>query len=111
MIVASLRKKHEAQEFEEFRAFEEEMRTAQARYQNMKNDVQNHQNKEVARMQTMIKNGGTMLNSSMGSSMFQSKQVRGSPASKRKRANKLEQPGADEHHEEAPEVGQVEQEE
>ena len=93
VVIASMRKKFEAQEFEEYRSFEEEMRTAQARYQNMKNDVQNHQNKEVAKMQTMIKNGGTMLNSSMGSTMFQSKAVRGSPASKRKRASKLQQPG------------------
>lgn len=100
VIIASMRKKFEAQEFEEFRAFEDEMRTAQARYQNMKNDVQNHQNKEVARMQTMIKNGGTMLNSSMGSSMFQPKKVQGSPASKRKRAARLQQPGG---HEEGPE--------
>lgn len=72
-MIASLKKKFEASEFEEFRAFEEEMRQAQARYQNMKNDVQNHQNKEVSKMQQVIKNGGTMLNSQVGSQMFQSK--------------------------------------
>lgn len=65
-----MRKKHEAGEFEQFRAFEEEMKQAQARYVNMRHDVENHQNKEVAKMRTMIKNGGTMLNSSMGSTMF-----------------------------------------
>lgn len=54
----------------------------------MRNDVENHQNKEVAKMRTIIRNGGTMLSSSMGSSIFPPKVVRGSPASKR-RAGRL----------------------
>jgi len=110
MIIASLKKKHEASEFEEFREFEEEMRQAQNRYQNMRNDVQNHQNKEVAKMQQMIKNGGTLLNSQIGSQMFQPKQVRGSPASKRKRASKLSQPGAAEEEDNTQPEREVERE-
>ena len=76
LVLSSLKKKCEASENEDLRNFDEEMRMAQARYTNMKNDVGNHQNKEVAKMQTMIKNGGTMLNSIMGSTMFQSNKSR-----------------------------------
>jgi hypothetical protein len=41
----------------------------------------------------MIKNGGTMLNSSMGSSMFHSTKssTRGSPAQKKRGAAKIDQ--------------------
>ena len=102
----SLKKKCEAAEFEEFRGFEEELRKAQMRFQNMKNEVQNHQNIEVAKMQTAIKNGGTMLNSSVNGSMYTSRSARGSPsASKKKRAAKkvkqIEQPEQEEVHPEA----------
>lgn len=88
IVINSLKKKCEAAEFEEFRQFEEELRQAQMRFSNMKNEVQNHQNIEVAKMQTAIKNGGTMLSSSMNGSMFASRSARGSPAQKRKRAAK-----------------------
>ena len=50
IVINSLKKKCEAAEFEEFRQFEEELRQAQMRFANMKNEVQNHQNIEVAKM-------------------------------------------------------------
>jgi hypothetical protein len=51
----------------------------------------------------MIKNGGTMLNSSMGSAMFRSKPINGSPASKKRRAPKNDQPRGGDQEETFPE--------